>query len=294
MAPWPQRDERWGGVLPWVILLGALIAVYIPVFADLAAVLWRGQQNAHGPLVLLIALWFLGYQIRRIAAEGGLVAKPNPRLGWAVLGLGLIMYVLGRSQTVYILEAGSLIPVLLGGILILFGTAVARGLWFFFFFLLFMLPLPGALVDILTLPMKMAVSWGAEQVLYNFGYPIARRGVVLAIGPYQLFVADACAGLNSLFTLEALGLLYLNVIRRESPWRNITLAALIVPIGYTANLIRVSILALITFYLGDIAGQGFLHRFSGLVLFVTALLLVVGVDGLLHQAARRNHWHAGT
>ena len=132
--------------------------------------------------------------------------------------------------------------------------------------MIFMIPLPGPVVDTVTVPMKMAVSHVAEQVLYWAGYPIARSGVILQIGQYQLLVADACAGLHTLFTLEAMGLLYLNLIRHESLFRNVTLAILIVPISFAANVIRVMALTLITYHFGDAAGQGFLHGFAGMVL----------------------------
>jgi len=144
-----------------------------------------------------------------------------------------------------------------------------------------MIPLPGQLVSMLTLPMKMAVSYVTEQVLFLAGYPIARNGVILQIGQYQLLVADACAGLQTLLTLEALGLFYLNVVRHTSSFRNIALAVLIVPISFTANVIRVIVLTLVTYYFGDAAGQGFLHGFAGMVLFVSALTLILALDSLL-------------
>jgi exosortase B len=147
--------------------------------------------------------------------------------------------------------------------------------------MLFMIPLPGPIVDFLTMPMKMAVSYVAENLLFWADYPIARTGVILQIGQYKLLVADACAGLHTLFTLEALGLLYLNIIRHDSVLRNIALAILIVPISFTANVIRVIVLTLITYHFGDEAGQGFLHGFAGMVLFLSALLLIIGVDSLL-------------
>jgi exosortase B len=153
--------------------------------------------------------------------------------------------------------------------------------------MLFMIPLPGPLVDAVTMPMKMAVSYVAEQVLYGIGYPIARQGVILQIGQYKLLVADACAGLHTLFTLEALGLLYLNIVRHNSAIRNIALAIFIVPISFTANVIRVMTLTLVTYHFGDAAGQGFLHGFAGMVLFLSALLLIIGVDSLL-QAFVKN------
>jgi exosortase/archaeosortase family protein len=101
---------------------------------------------------------------------------------------------------------------------------------------------------------------------------------MLNIGQYQLFVADACAGLNSMFTLESLGLLYMNLMNYKSVTRNIALALCIVPISFSANVVRVMILVLVTYHFGDAAGQGFIHGFAGLVLFLVALVLMLLVD----------------
>jgi EpsI family protein len=111
--------------------------------------------------------------------------------------------------------------------------------------------------------------------------------VILQIGQYQLLVADACAGLQTLLTLEALGLFYLNLMRHPSAFRNIGLALFIVPISFSANVIRVIVLTLITYYFGDAAGQGFLHGFAGMVLFVTALVLILSIDSALQWTIRR-------
>ncbi len=150
-----------------------------------------------------------------------------------------------------------------------------------------MIPLPGIFIDAVTMPMKMAVSYVAEHILFWVGYPIARTGVILQIGQYQLLVADACAGMHTLISLEALGLLYLNLVKHDSLFRNITLAILIIPISFTANVIRVMVLTLVTYYFGDAAGQGFVHGFAGMVLFVVALTLIMGVDSILQYIAKR-------
>ncbi|MEZ5643425.1 MAG: exosortase/archaeosortase family protein [Burkholderiaceae bacterium] len=84
-------------------------------------------------------------------------------------------------------------------------------------------------------------------------------------------MADACAGLNSMFTLEALGLLHMHLMGYTNPVRNTLLAILIIPIAFIANIIRVMILVLVTFHLGDEAGQGFVHDFAGMVLFMAGL-----------------------
>ena len=91
--------------------------------------------------------------------------------------------------------------------------------------------------------------------------------------------------------LEAFGILYLNVVHHSSLLRNVGLALLIVPISFAANVIRVVVLALITYHLGDEAGQGFLHGFAGMVLFASALALIAGADGLLRAADRHPKAH---
>lgn len=267
--------------LAWGVMLAAFALAYGLTFNDLMRGLWQTDQNSHGPIVLAVATWFFVHQSRAIAAQGDVRIHSRPMLGWPLIALAVVFYAVGRSQALVSLEVASLIPMLLGAVLVLFGGDVAKRLWFAFFFLFFMIPLPGSVIDAVTQPMKILVSIGAENLMATLGYPVARSGVVLYIGQYQLLVADACAGLNSLFTLEALGLLYMNVVRHSSVIRNAVLATLIVPISFTANTVRVLILALITYYFGDEAGQGFMHEFSGMALFMTALMLIIGLDSVL-------------
>jgi len=266
-------------VAEWFPALLGLVLLFVPTYVDLARTLWASEDQAHGPIILSVALFFFWQQHRKI---NELPAAPA-KAGWPLFIFGLLLYILGRSQDILLFEVGSQIPVLAGLLLILRGWAAVRILWFPLLFLIFMVPLPSAVVDALTLPMKTGVSWATEHVLYRLDYPISRSGVVLQIGQYKLLVADACAGLHTLFTLEAMGLLYLHVMRHESVTRNTVLAIFIVPISFCANTIRVIALTLITYHFGDAAGQGFLHGFAGMLLFVSALLLIIGVDRLVDR-----------
>lgn len=273
-------------LLPLLTILVGLFAVYLPTFNDLFNGIWKTDQQAHGPIVFAVALWFFYYKAKLLVGSD-ISVVPAPKLGWPILVVGCLLYAIGRSQSLYIFEVGSLVIVMLALVLMFFGVAVAKHFWFAFFFLCFMVPLPPSVIDIITQPMKMAVSYASEHLLYLMNFPVARNGVIIFIGQYQLLVADACAGLNSLFTLEALGLLYMNVMRHESPMRNAVLATLIVPISFASNVTRVIILALITYYWGDAAGQGFIHKFSGMLLFMTALMLIIGVDSLLRYVSNK-------
>jgi exosortase B len=262
----------------WPILLGLLV-LYVPTFYDLFNGLWATEGQAHGPIIFALAIWLM-YRQWPLLMEISEAQSPLA-IGWIIFAIALMLYIVGRALQVYMFEVGSFICVLTAILLIKRGGNALKIVWFPLFFMLFMIPLPGTLVIMLTMPMKMAVSNVTEHILHWADYPVARNGVILQIGQYQLLVADACAGLQTLLTLEALGLLYLNVVQHTSLFRNITLAILIIPISFTANVIRVIALTLITYNFGEAAGQGFLHGFAGMILFLSALILILGMDKLL-------------
>lgn len=266
-------------LLPYLPIMVGLALLYLPSLYDLFTGIWAQDEQFHGPIVLAISLWLL--QRNWAKMEEASKGEQPSAWGWLLVVMALLLYSLGRSQGIGIFEVGSVIWLLTGMLLLLRGGKALKAQWFALFFMLFMVPLPAQVVDLVTMPMKMAVSYVAENVLYFVGYPIGRNGVVLQIGQYMLLVADACAGLHTLLTLEALGLLYLNLVRRDSLFRNIALAVLIVPISFTANVIRVMALSLITYHFGNEAGQGFLHGFAGMVLFLSALLLIISTDTAL-------------
>src|SRR5699024_5357964 len=125
------------------------------------------------------------------------------------------------------------------------------------------------------------------ELLYDVGYPISRNGVVLTIGQYQLLVADACSGLHSMYSLSALGTLFMYIMARPSKLHNAIMLASILPIAFLANIVRVIALVLITYHLGDGAGQGFLHGAAGMVLMLVALVGFFALDALLERVLRR-------
>lgn len=286
----PPSPASWFGrfqtaAKQWWPLWAGLGCLLAPTLYDLVQGPWGTAEQGHGPIILGIAVWLIWRRwpvVVKLAVPHG-----APLLACILLAMGLVLYALGRSQHILMFEIGA-IPLLLASLIWFnFGAASLRATWFGFFFMLFMIPLPGEIVATLTLPMKTAVSFATEQLLFAMGFPISRAGVILQIGQYQLLVADACAGLQTLLTLEALGLLYLNLKPHISAVRNLSLALLIVPISFVANVIRVMVLTLITYRAGAAAGQGFLHGFAGIVLFLTALTLILAADCVLQWQLRR-------
>lgn len=278
VAPIGAGGRSW---LALGLLAAAFGLLYGPSYVDLARMVWTSADDAHGPVLLAVAAWTLWKRRAGLAAS---IGRTGHWAGWPVLGVGLLAYVAGRSLQVPVLEIASQLPVLAGSFLLSGGRAALRLIAFPLLLLLFAVPLPGNLIDVLTGPMKQGVSAAAETLLYAAGYPIARSGVMISVGPYQLLVADACSGLKSVFSLTAIGLLYVLLVRHAGTARNLVLVAATVLFALVANLVRVIALILVTYHFGDEAGQGFIHDFAGIVLFVLAVLLLAAFDWLLSLA----------
>lgn len=271
-----------GEALAWLAVLGSLGLICIPTFYDLATTHWQ-VDDAQGPLILAIIIWLVWRQKNALLDAS---AKGAPFQGMALLVPGLLLYVIGRSQEIPIGEVGALAPIVAGVLLATRGWVALRALWYPLLFLAFLVPLPASFVAALTGSLKQEVSALAEHILYGAGYPVARDGVVLQVGQYQLLIADACSGLNSMISLSALGLLYLYLVQRKSKLHNLVILASIVPIAFLANVIRVVTLALVTYYWGNAAGQGYLHEVAGLVLVMAALPLIVSLDRVLARVTQ--------
>jgi exosortase B len=270
------------------ILLLGLAALYVPSYISLYQKVWTNSDEMHGPIVFAVAMWAL-WSMRKTLSE---ITTQTSQMGWPVLVIGLCMYFVGRALEVMVLEIGSQLLVVSACLLLLGGWKAVRIAAFPLAFLFFLVPLPGNFVDSMTGALKQIVSNVAENVLYLLGYPIARSGVMLSIGPYQLLVADACSGLKSMFSLSAMGFLYVYLKDHKDWARNSFLIASLLPIAFAANVVRVIALILVTYHFGDAAGQGFVHDAAGIVLFMVAILLLGGLDLAFGSLARRKR-HPG-
>jgi exosortase B len=265
------------------VVFAGLAVMYVPVYVAAARGIWQTDENRHGPLVLMVVAWLFWTARQSIAQTE---TKPAPIVGWPVYILGLLVYALGRAFDISSLEFASQIPVVIGALLLMRGIPGLRAAWFAIAYLVFLVPLPATLIDAVTGPLKQWISVIVQNMLYACGYPISNSGVILMIGQYQLMVADACSGLNSMFSLAALGTLFMHLMKRTSLIHNAVMLAAILPIAFVANIVRVVLLVLLTYHFGDEAGQGFLHNAAGLALMLVSLLIFFLLDATLTAILR--------
>lgn len=279
---WLRQD--WRKNIP--LLLG-LMVLAIPTLASLGAQVWTTELGAHGPLVLATGGWLLYHN------NAGKI-HPTARQSWFPASLlviaGLTFYIFGRAYDFISVEVGGLYFVFIAFAWRLIGTPGLRRNVFPLFYLAFLIPLPGWFIDWITAPLQLLVSATSLEISQLAQLPVARQGVALIVGPYQLLVEEACSGMNSLVGMIAVSLFYIFLLRRAS-WRYAALlTVLIVPVAIAVNVMRVTALIGITYYFGDAAAQGFLHGTTGIILFGTGLMLIFAADTFLwHLLHRKAH-----
>lgn len=266
----------------WLLLLGAAVLI-VPTMIRIATDSWTGETGVHGPIVLATGIWLFARRWNELLA----IQRPGSMAVTLTLLIpSLLVYAFGRAFDFLAIEALALLGALVAMFYASFGVEAVRRMWFPILYLCFVVPIPGWVITTLTAPMKEYVSLSATWLLGKAGYPIIREGVTLYVAQYQLLVEDACAGLNSLISLTAISLFYIYILHNAS-WRySAFLMFWIIPVALLANLVRVIILVLITYHMGNAAAQGFLHSTAGLVMFATALLGIFMVDGLMTPIRR--------
>lgn len=265
------------------LLVAGMVAIALPTLFSLVAGPWSTEAGVHGPLVLATGIWLIVRRLPEIVEK----AIPGSIIFGIVLMLpAVVLYIFSRAFDFISLEVASMLLALVATAYVFVGRQVLVLLWFPILYLGFVIPIPGWVLDVVTQPLKALVSHSVTVTLGHLGYPVARVGVTIYVAQYQLLVEDACAGLNSLISLTAIGLFYVYILH-NSNWRySLLLLALVIPIAILANCIRVAALVLLTFYFGDAVAQGFLHHFAGMVTFTSALLFIFAIDAAMKPVRR--------
>lgn len=244
---------------------------------DVARFNWSTEQGGHGPIVLATGAWLLYREYREARSK----QQPgNLLLGLIAFGTFLPIYIIAGITGILEIQVFAMYGALITAAYLLLGGPLIRAMWFPLFYLAFALPPPDTVVAVITQPVKIAISDWAVSLLYAFGFPVGSSGVVIQIAQYELLVAAACSGLNSLITLSAICLFYAYLRNRNDPKAFLLMSLAVVPVAVFSNFVRVIILILITYYISETAAQGFLHDFAGMVTFAAALAGMFAIEGL--------------
>ncbi len=195
------------------------------------------------------------------------------------------MFIFGWRWGYLMITTGSMIPVLFGLVLYLYGPATAKAMAFPILYLLLLVPPPLGVLDSITMPMRYGISIATQHLLMAFSIPITREGLMLTVGGHEVYMGAPCSGFRSLITMLSLGLAYVYFINIRL--RNkIILVVSVVPLALLGNLLRVMGMCLVTYKFGETAGHKF-HDTSGLVIFVVLILGLLGIESLLEKRPKQ-------
>ena len=260
------------------VMLTAVLFLYFPILQKLAHDWDTNDNYSHGYFIPVLSLYLI-YSMKDELQK--LPTKTNV-LGLFLLFLGLLQLIVAKAGSEFFLQRTSLIPVLAGIILFCLGYSFFKKLLLPIAYLIFMVPLPAIIWNKIAFPMQLFGSFLTEKVVTLMGIPLFREGNVLHLANTSLEVVDACSGLRSLTTLFALSAV-LALLSTHKTWQKWVLFFFAAPIAIFANIVRLSATAVLaSIYGGDIA-QGFLHDFSGIVVFAVGILLLVTVSNLLKK-----------
>jgi exosortase len=259
-----------------------LIVLATPTLIANAQQSWSGEQGEQGPIVLAIGLWLLVRAWPRMKSE----ARPGSTLlAVAAFAVAGFVYVLGRVWDQFEVETYGFYALSLAGLYATIGGPGLLSGWFPLAYLLFALPPPYAVSWFLTNHLRLLITEATVTFYQFFGFSIVRDGLNILIDQYELAVQNACSGMNSLFSLSAVGLVYVYLRRGDNWWY---IAAMLAPIVFFAvfgNFVRVVVVVALTHYFGDAVGQGYLHEATGFLTFLVALLSVILIDAIIAPLA---------
>ena len=291
MATTVQTFETSWKVRGWVlwsgIFSGLILLLYAPVLKHLVEQWWTDPDYGHGFLIPLFSGDIAWRERDRWINK---VAKPS-NLGLPVMVAGVALLLLGSLGAELFLSRTSLFVLLTGMVLFLAGWEVLRAVSFPLGYLLLMIPIPVILYNQITFPLQLLASRLATFCLELIQVPVLRDGNILVFSNYSLEVVEACSGIRSLMTLIALAVAY-GYLLESRVWRRYLLAILMVPIAIVSNATRIMGAGVMAHRFGPAVAEGFLHAFSGWVIFVIALILMFSCHWILKHIGKESEAQA--
>jgi exosortase len=260
----------------WVMWAAAIMAAglwaYWPTLVEIVGAWNREADYSHGYLVVPAAILFL---VARKGSYPGVGAADYP-VGFALLGIGLLMRYLGALFFYEFVDGYSILFWLAGAVAILGGRQMLLWALPSIGFLFFMIPLPFGIETAMSAPLQRVATKLTCLALQTMGLAAFSEGNVVLIGEQRLEVAQACSGLRLFMTIVAVAYAYALLVRRAW-WEKAILIAAVVPIAIASNATRIIATGLLFEYTTGEAAHKFAHDFAGFAMIGLAAVLFAGV-----------------
>lgn len=288
-----KLDTFWQTVKPFgwqgLLLTAVLLYLYMPV---LKLLVWQWSNDAdysHGFLVPVLSAWLIWARRDKLRQ----VARKPSAWGLVIVLFSLAVLFLGSLGAELSLARLSFVGCICGLIVYFAGARLLRAMAFPIAFLLFAIPMPVVIYNEIVFPLQFIASKFATRTLELLNlFPIMREGNVLILPGMRLEVVEACSGIRSLMSLLALAAGYGYVVERSVAVRWFMVIAM-VPLAIISNGLRIMITAIMAHYIGPKAAEGFMHEFSGWVIFVVATVLFLLLHSFVTYIRKKLGWYQG-
>jgi len=267
----------------WFLATAVLLAwavLYLPYFGNMAGQ-WSHDDYSHAylvPPVFIYLVWLSRNNFVWSSRDAGL-------WGLLIIICSMLVMIMGRLGSLETLVYISMWMSMLGIFLFLFGKDILRYVAFPFAVLLFAIPLPAFINNMLSFKLKLWSSALAEQILKLMSVPVFREGNIIDLGVTQLQVVDACSGLRYLFPTMLMAMLIGRFFLKSSTLR-IILFSLSPLLSLLSNSMRVAVTGVLARYIDPRLAEGFFHDFSGWLVYMFTLGFLCGATFMLHKFER--------
>lgn len=263
----------------WALVAATLVLVlaYAPNFRDLYSI-WNDDPNySHGKLVIPISLFILWRRLSEKSPEHMSVNLSVSWLGWVFLAVILLIRAVAYELNSQWIESATIIPAIACIMWTFGGWSLLQRAWPAILFLVFLLPLPRPVNELISLPLQRIATTGSCFLLQLSGFWAIQEGNVINLttphGPMPLDVALACNGLRMLMTMAAT--ITATIILIPLPtWKRITLLASTIPIAMLSNMVRIVATGWCYYEMTGPKAKAWAHDLSGLLMMPLALILV--------------------
>lgn len=267
------RDNRLGFISAVLALLAITVWSYWPIMTNLFNSWQENDDYSAGQLVPLIAA-YLVWRDRKALRQCLLV--PCWWGGTALLILAETARVYGFLSVHASVDRYSLVLIAAGLVLMVAGWQVFRRVSWILLFLSLMVPLPGVIRNMISLPLQRMATTGSVFLLEVFGAQVSQQGNIVMLNENtRLAVAEACSGLRLLTAFIIVAAFFAYMVKRSRRKKAILVLSSI-PVGVICNIVRIFVTAMLMLYVSTELGEKFFHDFAGLVMMPAAVLLMFG------------------
>jgi exosortase D (VPLPA-CTERM-specific) len=274
-----------------ITVVSMTIIVFIAAFwSALSKMSWRWGSDDNSYCYLIIPVFLYLCWEKREQFNFGVFTWS----GWGLLGAACAIFFifLGELGSVETFTYFGVWGCLASIIVTIYGSR-CKDLLFPIVILLFIVPLPAFINELITFQFKSLATTISAEMLRLVGLSVLQEGNILDLGIGKLEVVDACSGLRYLMSL-VLMTLFMGYYFVDQWWKRALLLSMVLPLSIVMNSARIFTTGILTISGHANLTHGAFHDIVGIIVFLIAGVIAYFMAKLLNKIkplAENDHRH---